>query len=281
MADHRRWRNEPERYGYRDDRWRTEGGREDFGPGDSRGRGFYSGSAADARGYGGYGGGGGDVRSGRFSDRARHYQGRESRPGRSYAQGADDYSGGFAGADRGYGPDDYERPGYGDWGMPLRRWQSRWSSDPERGGEARAFLDRASDEVSSWFGDENAERRRRMDEMRAGEHRGRGPKGYTRSDERIREDVCDRLTDDPRVDASEIDVAVSQGEVILSGMVDSREAKRRAEDCAERVSGVRHVQNNMRVGPGIPASGGITTSGRASTSPGTPATAGRRKTATT
>jgi len=34
-------------------------------------------------------------------------------------------------------------------------------------------------------------------------------------------------------------------EVMLTSIVDSREAKRRAEDCAESVSGVEHVQNNL------------------------------------
>ena len=40
---------------------------------------------------------------------------------------------------------------------------------------------------------------------------------------------------------------MSNCEVTLSGTVDSREAKRRAEDCAETISGVKHVQNNLRV----------------------------------
>ncbi|MDQ4134860.1 MAG: BON domain-containing protein, partial [Pseudomonadota bacterium] len=71
--------------------------------------------------------------------------------------------------------------------------------------------------------------------------------GYTRSDERIREDVCERLTQDPHVDASDIEISVSSREVTLSGFVDSREAKRRAEDIADHVSGVTHVQNNLRV----------------------------------
>jgi osmotically-inducible protein OsmY len=79
-----------------------------------------------------------------------------------------------------------------------------------------------------------------------GEHRGRGPKGYARSDDRVREDVCDRLTDDPRLDASEIEVAVSNGEVTLSGTVGDRGARRYAEELAERIGGVRHVQNNLR-----------------------------------
>jgi len=78
-------------------------------------------------------------------------------------------------------------------------------------------------------------------------HRGKGPKGYTRSDDRIREDVCDCLTDDPMLDAGEIEVEVRNGEVTLSGTVSDRLAKRHAEDMIERVSGVRDVQNNIRV----------------------------------
>lgn len=78
-------------------------------------------------------------------------------------------------------------------------------------------------------------------------HRGKGPKDYQRSDDRIREDVCDRLSDEGSLDASEITVRVEKGEVTLDGEVDSRRAKRMAEDCVEDVSGVRHCQNNLRV----------------------------------
>jgi osmotically-inducible protein OsmY len=76
---------------------------------------------------------------------------------------------------------------------------------------------------------------------------GKGPKGYSRSDERIREDVCDCLTDDPHLDASSIEVKVKNGEVTLSGTVDSRHAKRHAEELIDRVSGVKDVQNSLRV----------------------------------
>src|SRR5262249_60892996 len=100
-----------------------------------------------------------------------------------------------------------------------------------RGGEERGFIERAGDEIKSWFGDEEAERRRRMDERRRG-NAGRGPRGYHRSDERIREDVNDRLTDDWYIDASDIEVSVNNGMVTLSGRVNSREEKRRAEDFA-------------------------------------------------
>lgn len=87
----------------------------------------------------------------------------------------------------------------------------------------------------------------RGDRDRSGPHRGRGPKGYTRSDERIHEDVCERLTEDRFIDASDVEVTVKDGEVTLSGTVASRGLKHRAEDLAEQASGVRHVQNNLRV----------------------------------
>jgi osmotically-inducible protein OsmY len=79
------------------------------------------------------------------------------------------------------------------------------------------------------------------------QHRGKGPRGYRRSDERIREDLCDCLTDDPFLDASEIEVKVESCEVILTGSVSSRDDKRRAEDLAESISGVNDVRNNLRV----------------------------------
>lgn len=78
-------------------------------------------------------------------------------------------------------------------------------------------------------------------------HVGRGPKGYRRSDDRIREDVCDRLTDDPQIDASDIEVAVTNAEVTLTGLARERDDKRRAEDIAESISGVREVHNSLRI----------------------------------
>ena len=76
---------------------------------------------------------------------------------------------------------------------------------------------------------------------------GRGPKGYVRSDGRIREDVCDCLADDPHLDASAIEVQVESGDVMLSGTVDSRRASRHAQDLAERPRGVRNVHSTLRV----------------------------------
>jgi hypothetical protein len=78
-------------------------------------------------------------------------------------------------------------------------------------------------------------------------YRGVGPRNYRRSDERILEDINERLTDDHHIDASDIGVKVEGGEVTLSGTVTDRAARRRAEDIAESVSGVGHVQNDLRV----------------------------------
>lgn len=80
---------------------------------------------------------------------------------------------------------------------------------------------------------------------------GRGPKGYTRTDERIREDVCESLSQDDDVDASEIEVKVSAGEVTLTGTVLTRSMKRQAEDIAEGVAGVRDVNNDLKVVKGV------------------------------
>jgi osmotically-inducible protein OsmY len=124
---------------------------------------------------------------------------------------------------------------------PYHHWYGR-------GAEGRGVFDRAGDEVRSWFGDEKAERRRRFDDMRRGIYAGRGPRGYRRSDERISEDINDLLTDDGYVDASDVEVTVNNGMVTLTGRVDSRDEKRRAEDIAESVSGVADVSNQLRVG---------------------------------
>ncbi|HEY1113582.1 MAG TPA: BON domain-containing protein [Chitinophagaceae bacterium] len=83
-----------------------------------------------------------------------------------------------------------------------------------------------------------------------GPHRGKGPKDYKRSDERIREDVSDRLADDPYVDASDIVIKVEDGNVILSGRVDHRDARRRAVELAEGVRGVSNVESHLRTGQG-------------------------------
>lgn len=78
-------------------------------------------------------------------------------------------------------------------------------------------------------------------------NRGRGPRNYQRPDERIREDVCDLLTVDEEVDATDIEVTVASGVVTLGGSVDERRIKWLAEEIATRCLGVKEVQNRLRV----------------------------------
>jgi len=76
---------------------------------------------------------------------------------------------------------------------------------------------------------------------------GNAPKGYRRSDDRIREDVCDRLSERWDVESQAIEVSVSNGEVTLSGSVPERGMKFRAESISDGVSGVSEVHNQLRV----------------------------------
>ncbi len=81
----------------------------------------------------------------------------------------------------------------------------------------------------------------------AGPHTGKGPQNYRRSDEKIHEDVCERLALHGRLDATDISVEVLNGEVMLSGTVDGRWAKREAASVAESVRGVVDVHNHLRI----------------------------------
>ncbi|HEX2252676.1 MAG TPA: BON domain-containing protein [Thermoanaerobaculia bacterium] len=81
----------------------------------------------------------------------------------------------------------------------------------------------------------------------AGPHRGVGPKGYQRSDERILEEICDRLSAHGRLDPRGVTVTVKRGEVTLDGEVGDRRSKRLAERVAESVRGVVDVHNRLHL----------------------------------
>ncbi|HZU83214.1 MAG TPA: BON domain-containing protein [Polyangiaceae bacterium] len=80
-----------------------------------------------------------------------------------------------------------------------------------------------------------------------GPYVGRGPRGYRRSDERIRDNVCEWFTLEGDLDASDIEVEVRNGVVTLGGTVATRAQKRLAEDIAEAVLGVVEVCNYLHV----------------------------------
>jgi osmotically-inducible protein OsmY len=79
-----------------------------------------------------------------------------------------------------------------------------------------------------------------------GLYRRRLPRNYKRSDQRILEEINDRLIEDPFVDASEIEVMLDQHEVTLTGTVDNRITKRRVEDIVEFIPGIKNVENKLR-----------------------------------
>lgn len=138
-----------------------------------------------------------------------------------------DYSSDFGSRDQGSGFSSNEgrfASPYGSDSSYLgesQRWPKSFSSSPE----------------SSWSSQSR------------GQHSGKGPKGYRRSDERIKEEVSEALSHHPEIDASEIEVDVAEGMVTLSGTVESRQIKRMAEDLVEGLSGVSDVKNDLRVMP--------------------------------
>ncbi|UTA53408.1 BON domain-containing protein [Lysobacter soli] len=100
------------------------------------------------------------------------------------------------------------------------------------------------------YGESRPELKSRDDDGRTGGHRGRGPRNILRSDERIADDLIERLTRDEEIDASEILVAVEAGSVTLTGEVPERRMKHLAENLAAEVQGVREVHNRIHVDKG-------------------------------
>jgi osmotically-inducible protein OsmY len=154
---------------------------------------------------------------------------RSSQTGREMEQQGESSSGNWSGY---VVPYRYYGPGYRGVGYYSVFYQG---ADDQEGGPG--------------WGDEQTGRNVQRGEtgQRSGRFAGRGPKGYQRSDERIREDVSDRLMANDRLDASDIEVEVKDCEVTLTGTVTDRWSKRLAEDLAEQVMGVREVMNQVRV----------------------------------
>lgn len=102
--------------------------------------------------------------------------------------------------------------------------------------------------------DTERDRGQGRDFARGGPYSGVGPRSYRRSDKRIFDDVCERLSRHGHIDASEIEVKVENGEVTLDGHVPDRVTKRLAEYVSETVAGVHDVHNQLRIQT-IPAAG--------------------------
>ncbi len=150
-----------------------------------------------------------------------------------YRVGSEDWSG--------YGDQNYQRYGsrypepaiYGDPGL------ARQDYGPRQDYLARSQGDYFSQPYSP---EQNPEQNR----YNMG-YRGKGPKGYMRSDQRLAEDISERLMDDYYIDASDIEVQSKDGVVTLSGTVNNRLLKHRVEDIIERCHGVKDIDNRLKI----------------------------------
>jgi hypothetical protein len=77
-----------------------------------------------------------------------------------------------------------------------------------------------------------------------------GPKGYQRSDERLREDISERLMQAYHIDSSEVTVDVRGGKVLLEGTVPDRRMKHAIEDMVDACPCVQDIDNRIRVESG-------------------------------
>ena len=191
----------------------------------------------------------------------------------SYGQGGYGQRGAY-GRQGEYGESEYERD-YGDYGEYGRGYgQSGYGQ--ERFREGRSFAQqrgfgrasqtgygqggfRESSSGRGGFGESRYGRQsgigqsaygrsgREYESSSRGSHRGKGPKGYQRSGERLKEIICENLKDDPDIDASDVSIDVNGETVTLEGTVDSRQTKYAVEECAEQC-GASNINNNLRIG---------------------------------
>ena len=132
--------------------------------------------------------------------------------------------------------------------------------DDRRYRRHRGWGDKVADEVKARFGSERAERRLerdheieeredRRDERRdRRDYRGVGPRMRHDDDDDLREEIIDRLRDDPDLDAADILVRVIDNEAILDGSVRSKRDAERAHHLANDVRGIVYVRDRLRVG---------------------------------
>jgi hypothetical protein len=277
------WRAERESFGNRGDYGRERDYR-DYGRGQPGGAYEHAGDRGyrHGGGYGGYGEqpgeAGGAFDSGRsyasepgwgpgYGDEARShraYEGQGGVPG-SYGAQRGAYGragGGYRDGGRGsYGQGQYdqgdEQQRSGTWG----RGQGSYGRPQGGQGFGHGQYGQGFGEAGHSYGEQGfgpsgggyrAEDRQRR--------QARGPKGYQRSDERLREDICERLMGADHIDAADVSVEVKSGNVTLDGSVPQRRMKHAIEDLVDACMGVRDIDNKLRVGRAHEAHSETTTS---------------------
>lgn len=71
----------------------------------------------------------------------------------------------------------------------------------------------------------------------------------TNPDDRISDQVRMKLATDQDVKGGALDVTVQNGVVTIKGRVDTDKGKSKASKLAKKVKGVKHVDNELTVGP--------------------------------
>jgi len=216
-----------------------------------------------------------DDRDERSRDRDRYRGGRQSQYGQDqYGQGQ-------------YGQDPYGQSDYGSGssqysGFERSRDRDRWGEQRDYRGESSRFgggygsqsgygsqqrfgggesrfgdEQRWRGESQGFFGDRDREgwRGGRFGYGERGRDRPgffqrlfkRGPKGYQRSDERLREDISERLMYAMEIDSSEVTITATDGRVTLDGTVPDRFMKHAIEDMVDECPGVQDIDNRIRV----------------------------------
>jgi osmotically-inducible protein OsmY len=202
-----------------------------------------------------------------FGHRREGYPGRDRDNHRFGEQHGQERFGGYYGRNQDYGSRDFDQSSHSGFGSRDQQYQR----DPYRGedfnrgrgGYYGSFGEQGSAQRSGFtggiysshgtqgtFGRESGYGRQGSNEpwqSQQQSHRGRGPKGYERSDERLKEIICERLTDDPNIDASDITIEVNNKVVKLTGTVEDRRVKYLIEDVIEQAGGVRDIDNQLRV----------------------------------
>lgn len=175
-----RWRDDDNRRNWSEDRFR-QGGERPYGERD-RYRSVYErsyGADRSGRDYARVEGGYGERPSfDEGSAYGRSGYGRDISYGQGYAgRRAPGYGASYGPFGQGYAGYGYGRSAQED---PRRAYgPNDWRDDQD---DDRNWWDRTKDQVKAWGGDDDARRRRELDE--AQHNRGRGPRGYTRSDEK-------------------------------------------------------------------------------------------------
>lgn len=151
--------------------------------------------------------------------------------------------------------------------------RERYMRDRERhhmdrgddGGDYERGRSRMGDKMKAFFGNDRAERRlahdrrHHHDDHRPNETRTRdrddrdrgfggvGPRTRHEEDDELCEQLCQRLTDDARLDASDILVRVIDNEAILDGAVRNKHDAQRAYDIAHDIPGIVYVRDRIEV----------------------------------